>query len=411
MKASSRSQPSSLQPDPLQPSVFSLSLDRDSILHAFEKVKSIVKKSSLMPVLKNVLVEFAPDAVRVSATDLEISTVVTMPAQFGDVIDMPLKHLLPGALARDVLNKMQPGEMSVAIAESGEINFGQGGYEIEFAALNVDDFPEISVETGEAICTIEGKLLVGAINKVIYAAAKDETRYALTGVAIQIKDEMLYTIATDGFRISVYRVPAEGNANTAAIIIPARAMKLVTELYNNDGIVNISIISEIKSDGKRGDAKFIVFDGPNLLVQSRLINQVFPDYESVISFDDENNGRVCTVSTSYLVAALDRISIAARDSYAQFMVSAGRIDLSIESQIARAKDWLPVATPDWAAAANSDPASYSIVVGQFVDAFGHIAADRADIILPEGFGMIKVVERADAGTPPRHIQGIMPART
>lgn len=394
------------QSDPRSTLNASLILDRDSTLAAVEKVKSIVKKSSIMPILKNAVVEFFPDMVKVSATDLEISAVVTIPGTYG--VESPSRHLLPGSLVRDVLNKMQQGEVPVTISDDGEIRFTQGGYEIDFAALNADDYPEIVVESGEAICTIEGKLLVSAINKVIYAASKDETRYVLTGVAIQINNEMLYAIATDGFRISVYRTPAEGSEDTSVIIIPARAMKLVTELFNNEGIVQISVIREVKSDGKQGEMKSVVFDGPNLLVQSRLINQAFPDYEAVISFSDENNGRVCTVSTSYLVVSLDRISIAAKDSYAQFTVSSGRIDLSIESQVAKAKDWVPIVV---SAPTALDPVSYSVVIGQFMDAFGHTATDRADIVLPESFGMIKIVEHTDTGAPPRHIQGIMPVRT
>ena len=390
-------------PRPPIPGPGLLILDRDSTLAAVEKIKSIVKKTSIMPVLKNALFEFTPGAVKVSATDLEISAVVTIPGTFG--VETPSRHLLPGALVRDVLNKMQPGEIPVTISDDGEILFTQGGYEIAFSTLLVDDYPEIAVESGEAICTIEGKLLVAAINKVIYAASKDETRYALTGVAIQIKDEMLYTIATDGFRISVYRTPVEGAENTAIIIIPRRAMKLVSELFDNEGIVQISVIREVKDDGKTGEMKSVIFDGPNLIVISRLINQVYPDFEAVISFSDQNPARLCTVSTSFLVASLDRISIAAKeDPIILFSVSPGRIDLSVESPVAKAKDWIPATT-------SVEAISSGIAIGFLIDAFGHIATDRSDIMLPEGYGMIKIAEHPGGDDPPRHIQGIMPVRT
>jgi len=56
-------------------------LDRDAFLKGLQMVHNIVEPRQTLPILANVLIETESDAVRVTATDLEVGARVSIPAK------------------------------------------------------------------------------------------------------------------------------------------------------------------------------------------------------------------------------------------------------------------------------------------------------------------------------------------
>src|SRR5207253_9946485 len=58
-------------------------LDRDAFLKGLQMVHNIVEPRQTLPILANVLLETEAEAVRVTATDLEVGARVSVPAKVG----------------------------------------------------------------------------------------------------------------------------------------------------------------------------------------------------------------------------------------------------------------------------------------------------------------------------------------
>src|SRR5437588_9611687 len=56
-------------------------LDRDAFLRGLQMVQNIVEPRQTLPILSNVLLETEGEAVRLTATDLEVGARVTVPAR------------------------------------------------------------------------------------------------------------------------------------------------------------------------------------------------------------------------------------------------------------------------------------------------------------------------------------------
>jgi DNA polymerase-3 subunit beta len=371
-------------------------IDRDAFLDALERVKTVVKQKSTLPILSNVLVDFSPAIVTLCATDLELSVIVSIPGTY----DLPEVHtlLFPGALLHDVLARMKEGDVVISFLAGDIVELIQDTYRVTFPLILRDDYPKVTREPGEGAFTIDGSALSKAINKVLYAVSKDETRYVLTGMAMQITDEWLYTIGTDGFRISVYKTPAEGAYDTALLILPKRSAKLVSELMDGDYPVQLTVIRN-----ERAERVSVCFDAPNLLIRSRIINQVYPEWANVLSFEGVNEEKLCSLSTSYMAECLDRVGVIGNKEATKMTVTPNRVDFDISSGLANASSWVP-------AVSTVEEVVHHVVVGQMVDAVAHIGTDRVDMEVPATYGMIKFIEKPEKDMPPRHIEGVMPWR-
>jgi DNA polymerase III sliding clamp (beta) subunit (PCNA family) len=383
-----------------------IAIERDRLLAAVDKFKTIVNGKVNLPVLKNCMVDFSFEGgIRIWATDLELTAIVTIPHE----ICFPCKgpYMLPGAILRDSLDKMKEGPLDIEFNDDKSITLRQGGFDIRFPWQDPEDYPAVDL-TGpstnrEQVLTIDGDALTRGIERVIYATGKDEARFVLTGVGFRICDEELHTIGTDGFRISLYLQPAEGAEDMETIVIPKRGAKFAADNIGEKDIVSVSVVK-----GGNGEKKSVIFETPALILQSRLITEKYPDYQGPLHPQDDVRSYPYKVSVAYMSDALARLAVLGKlGEYPRITLKQNRIDFAAESNIAVIHDFVPVTAQESSAAVDEIP--FSINAGQFIDAFKHIATPAAQIIFPNSYSMIRITDHAE-GEKPRHIQGIMPMR-
>ena len=78
---------------------------------------------------------------------------------------------------------------------------------------------------GSTPVEIPSSSLARAINKTIFAVSTDELRPAMTGILVQLVDNQVTFVATDGHRLLRYRRSDVGAGQTANIIIPRKALQ------------------------------------------------------------------------------------------------------------------------------------------------------------------------------------------
>src|SRR5205085_3004027 len=98
------------------------------------------------------------------------------------------------------------------------------------------DFPPVPDFNGEADFEIAGGHLKQLIGQTLFAAAREQTRYAFNGVLLTAKAKKINLVSTDGRRLAMAKgdlvsdkLPKDG----AKAIIPAKALQLVDKLIDN----------------------------------------------------------------------------------------------------------------------------------------------------------------------------------
>jgi DNA polymerase-3 subunit beta len=228
------------------------------------------------------------------------------------VIAIPAKRILDTVRALpDVQLHIHAEEASKKIqmvTDSGEYSLvGESG----------EEFPSGPQFKAENEMTLPGNIVDDIINQTLFSVSSDELRPAMTGVYFQLKPQQLTVVATDGHRL--VRLSYEGTQSnlTKDLIVPSKALQLASRSIEG-GDVRISV-----------DSTHIQFHfGPTTLT-SRLIEEKYPNYESVIPLD---NDKQLTVARDLLLASVKRVALYSSTTTRQvrFVVSKGGLKVAAE---------------------------------------------------------------------------------
>jgi DNA polymerase-3 subunit beta len=126
--------------------------------------------------------------------------------------------------------------------------------------------------------------------------ANQDIRYYLNGMLLEIKENNLRTVATDGYRIAISNTPVNCSISSYSIILPRKSvLELVRLLNNGQSLLHLLI-------GKNN----IRIDIEDLVFTSKLIAGVFPNYQSILLHDPI---KIMEVEISILKESLLRVSI------------------------------------------------------------------------------------------------------
>ncbi|MGV3585591.1 MAG: DNA polymerase III subunit beta, partial [Adhaeribacter sp.] len=133
-------------------------------------------------------------------------------------------------------------------------------------------------------------------NKTIFAVSTDELRPAMTGIFVQLNDNNITFVATDGHRLLRYRRFDVSTGNSASIIIPRKAFTLL----------KATLPSEPTTVRVEFNTSNAFFSFENIRMVCRLIDERYPDYENVIPAQNPNR---LVIDRYDLLSSIKRISI------------------------------------------------------------------------------------------------------
>lgn len=290
-----------------------------SDLHkALSKIISVVPAKSTLPILENVLFELTGNDLRMTASDLEISMTVVVPVNG----ERDGKVAVPAKRFNETLRALPSVDLSFASDESSNrltIKTDQGEYKM--AGESAANFPESEGIQEEFTLQLETDLLKGIIARTVYAVSSDDLRPSMMGVLFQWKGEEFHAVATDGHRlVRIKHSGALAEANTEGnrdVIIPAKALHIVAKALG-DGQVSVQF-----------GRSHVRFTFNEMMLTSRIIDERYPNYESVIPLE---NDRQLTVSRGALIAAVQRCSIFSNAITNQIRLSIGKEEVRVSAE-------------------------------------------------------------------------------
>lgn len=137
-----------------------------------------------------------------------------------------------------------------------------------------DDFPVVGEVQKEEITQIEAGLLKRMIHRTSFAAARENTRYAINGVLWEQQGKKLRMVATDGRRLALIDgdVTPSGKDAEQTAIVPAKAWMVIDRiLHSVDEKIQISF------SGNQVTVSTALAEVTGILVQGR-----FPKYNDVV---------------------------------------------------------------------------------------------------------------------------------
>jgi DNA polymerase III subunit beta len=250
-----------------------LSCLQENLRRGLARVGRAVAGSSTLPVLSHVLLASDAGRLKLAATNLEIGMTTWIGAKLATegAISVPARLLI------DVVNSLPNQVIDLSLdSPSQTLHLRCADSTIAIKGIAADEFPTIpSIPHDAATASVPANILREVIDQVAFAAATDDTRPALTGVALHIAGQRAMMIASDGFRLAqrVVMLP-QSIASPIDAIIPARAL---IELARNLGETTADVHMSITPTGGQ-----ITFQTDDLELVSRLIEGKYPDVQRII---------------------------------------------------------------------------------------------------------------------------------
>ena len=260
-------------------------IDKRELLKGLSVMQGIVGRRTTLPILSHILMEWNKDSLYLTGTDLETGIREELTASVNNEGRASVSAKKFYEIVRELPNEtvhIEKRENHWIIVQCGKSIFNLAG-------LDPDEFPSLPVYQDKLFSFVSTHLINEMIEKTVFAASNEESRYHLNGVLfIQIKQgekEILRMVATDGHRLSLIdRESQTIRGIEKGIIIPKKGVLEIKKiLEDRDGKEEMGIYF----DPTHGFFKI----GKSLIV-IRMIDGEFPEYEQVIPKENDKKLRM-----------------------------------------------------------------------------------------------------------------------
>jgi DNA polymerase-3 subunit beta len=273
---------------------------RDEILGPLSAVSGIIERRHTLPILSNVLIDRAADALSFLATDIEIQ----ITARSGLEAAAEARSLTVGARKMLDILRALPELAEVTLQQQDKrllVKAGKSRFTLQ--TLPAEDFPRLAKPAGEAArFKLEQKALRRLLSLVQYAMAQQDIRYYLNGLLMVVEERSLKLVATDGHRLAFASLKLAAELPRQEVIVPRKTvLELSKLLADSDDEVAIELASTQAA-----------FSFGNVELVSKLVDGKFPDYTRVIPAQHKNRMQVERES---LRQALQRAAILSNEKF------------------------------------------------------------------------------------------------
>ena len=278
-----------------------LSITKSEFLRGLGRIQSIVEKRNSMPILANVLIE-APKKgkeakLHLAATDLEVGVRSLHEANVSEPGGLPLsaKKLF------DIIRELSDEKVEFSATENSYLEIRCNRSRFTLAGTAAEEYPTLPEFSPEKTVPIPAAVLSEMIERTMYAASVDETRYNLNGVYLEVLEDTgaIRLVATDGHRLACVDREIEGDTSALAsgVIVPRKGLGELKRLVDEDDAEEIELAFANNSGlARKGDVTLVM----------RLIEGEFPNYNQVIP---KNLTRHLILQTDTLVHAVRRVAL------------------------------------------------------------------------------------------------------
>lgn len=204
-----------------------ITCERDKLLAAFGTAASVAPARSPKPILQLVKLEVDAGSAVLMATDMDLGIRLEVP---GVEIERPGAALLPTARFGAILKESSDQRLVLEADAQGTRVRGERS-EFKLPGAVAEEFPSIEAFRETKYHEISARLLREMIRRTVFATDNESTRYALGGVLLELGNESLVAVGTDGRRLAMMEGPAravEGHqASEGTTIVPTKAMHLI----------------------------------------------------------------------------------------------------------------------------------------------------------------------------------------
>ena len=290
-------------------------ISSSALLATLSTTGKVVSNKNTLPILDYFLFDLKDGILKVTASDLEttlISTVAVDNVEREGTIAAPVKLML------DSLKEFSEQPLTIEADENTweiTVSWKSGSLKIPgTSGLGYPALPELADDKSEVDMDVD--MMIGGINKTIFATADDHLRPIMNGIYVNIAEGEVTFVATDAHKLVKYNAQAEVPA-ASSFILPKKPSSLLRSiLLKEENAVKVAF-----------DKKNVVFNLSGSTLVCRLIEGVYPNYNAVIPAANPNQ---VIVDRAELLNAIKRVAVCSNQAtnLVEFNIAANSINLA-----------------------------------------------------------------------------------
>ncbi|MCY4654918.1 MAG: DNA polymerase III subunit beta [Dehalococcoidia bacterium] len=256
-----------------------------------------VNKRDPNPIMQNVLLTARDRKLRVTGTNGQHTIERTIDAE----VSSEGQTTIVAHFLTDLIAAMDPAHPVVIDTKkhTTRIEVAQNGSTSNMSIQDPEMFPE-TPDPDDRTIEVEAHELRRAIDKVAFAASKEDTRPILTGVKMDINEDNLVFTAADGYRMSMYtskRDTGESDQNAEYVMVPRALLGEARRRFRSED----QTVS-MKLDEDRGHIRL---SANGASVTGSLLNGTPPNYSAILPESHETS---VSIQTTAMLRAASSLS-------------------------------------------------------------------------------------------------------
>ncbi len=291
-----------------------ININKETLEQPLSQVIGVVEKRQTLPILGNVLIELNQGQLTLVGSDLE--TEIT--TRVDNVEGTDGKTTVSARKLFDICRSL-PNEsvLSLIIEDDNKMVVKAGKSRFTLQTLNAVDFPRLEEVTWKHEFSLSQAQLSNLLTKTSFSMAQQDVRYFLNGLLLEIHNDQILSVATDGHRLAKTQIAVNSlNIDLVQSILPRKAVIEIGKFLDagSDDSVEIKL-----------NAGHISIQSGSFRFISKLIDGRFPDYEKVIP---ANLDKHVIINRSKLIEILGRAAILSNEKFRG-------VSLSVDNNVLR----------------------------------------------------------------------------
>jgi DNA polymerase-3 subunit beta len=290
-----------------------ITIQREELLKPLAFVAGVVERRQTLPILANVLLRFEGQTLVLTGTDLEVEVIARSSAATGQPGEMTVaaRKLLDICRALPAKAKLEIRlDKEKAVIKSGSSRF-------TLLTMPAGDFPSIETAQWDQTVSMRQQDLRTLLSKTHFCMAQQDVRYYLNGLLMELTEDRLRAVATDGHRLALADAALASGSPERQVIVPRKGVQELMR-FLEDSAETVEL--QLSANHLRANLRELTFT-------SKLIDGRFPDYNKVIP---AQHTRKVQTDRAAVLETLNRVAILSNEKYrgARITLSPGRMSIT-----------------------------------------------------------------------------------
>ena len=280
-----------------------LTIKKDLLLDALNKVSKAISTKNLIPVLAGIKFELKKKKLTLTASDNDITIQTSISCNSDDdfIVESEGSIIIQGKYVLDIVRKLPDKYINIEVIDELKILIYTENSEFNLNGISESEYPNIGLEESKKKVNIKAGVFKSIVNQTAFASSNEESKPVLTGINFNIVGDILECNSTDSYRLARKVVQLDGISDeNYNIVIPSHnILEFAKILGDDDEDVEIHIFNIN-----------ILFKSGNLKFESRLINGPYPNTSNLLPDD---SFLIISTKLSDFYDVIDRVSILTSD--------------------------------------------------------------------------------------------------